>query len=108
MSLYAQYILEREGKQIVEDAQGFATYFYLADGVYIENIYVNPEHRKSGCASRYADQIADIAKAKGFTKMYGSVKPSANGSTESLQVLFAYGFKLDSAAPNAIIAVKEI
>lgn len=108
MSLFGQYISEREGKEIVEDNQGFATYFYVNDGVYIENIYVSPDFRQAGVASKYADQIAELAKAKGYKKMYGSVAPSKKGSTASLKVLFAYGFELESAAQNAIIVVKEI
>jgi len=55
-----------------------------------------------------ADQVAVIAKEKGFNKLYGSVVPTAKGSSESLKVLFAYGMRLDSAGPNAIITVKDI
>lgn len=108
MSLFGQYISEREGKEIVEDSQGFATYFYVNDGVYIENIFVDKDFRHSGIASKYADQIAKIAKDKGFSKMYGSVRPSANGSTPSLKVLLSYGFSLHSSAVDAIVMVKEI
>lgn len=108
MSLFGKYIAEREGKEIVEDAQGFATYCYLSDGVYIQDLYVDPDFRQKGCASKYADQVAEIAKAKGYTKMYGTVMPSASNSTDSLKVLLAYGFKLQSAAQNGIVLVKDI
>lgn len=107
-SLFGQYIAEREGKEIVEDANGFATFFYINDGVYIQDLYVNPDFRQSGAASKYADQIAEIAKAKGYKKMYGSVVPSLKSSTTSLKILFAYGFRLDSSERNAIIVVKDI
>lgn len=108
MSLFGQYILEREGKKIVEDNRGFATYFYVQDGVYIQDIYVNPDFRKSGAASFYADTIAEEAKAKGFNNMYGTVSPSAYGADASLKVLQAYGFKLDRLANGLIIMKKEI
>ena len=108
MSLYGSYLKERENKEIVESDQGFATYTYLNDGVYIEDIYVHPDHRQSHIASTFADQIANIAKEKGFKKMYGSVVPSTNHSTESVKVLFAYGFRLYSSEKNFILFVKEI
>lgn len=108
MSLYGKYIKERAGKEIIEDDRGFATYYYLNDGVYIENIYVLEDYRKTGVASNYANQIASIAKEKGCVKMFGSVSPKANGSTDSLKVLLAYGFKLDSSVDNFIALVKEI
>lgn len=108
MSLYAQYIAERENKNIVEDDKGFATYIFVNDGVYIQDIYVHPDYRHERRASIYADQIAAIAKEKGLNKMYGSVMPSSNGSTSSLKVLLAYGFRLQSSESNAIFMVKEL
>lgn len=108
MSLFAQYIKERENKEIVESEEGFATYFYLNDGVYIENIYVREDSRNKGTASKFADCIAQVAKSKGFSKMYGSVIPTTNNSTDSLKVLLSYGFRLDSAVNNAIIMVKDL
>lgn len=108
MSLFGQYIKERENKEIIETDQGFATYFYLNDGVYIENIYVAPDYRHLKGASKLADQIAELAKAKGYSKMYGSVAPSTNNSTDSLKVLLGYGFQLQSAEHNFISFVKEI
>jgi len=107
-SLYGQYIKERLNKDIIETENGFATYYFLNDSCYIENIYVTEDARKSKEATRLADQIAEIAKEKGFKKLCGSVVPSAKGSTESLKVLLAYGFKLDSSVNNFILMVKEL
>lgn len=107
-SLFSQYIKERGGKEIVESNKGFATYFYVHDGCYIEDIYVHPDHRKLGVASEFADAVATLAKEKGYSRLYGSVCPTANGSTSSLKVLLAYGFNLHSAANNSIVMVKEI
>lgn len=107
-SLYGKYIAEREGKYIIERAEGFATYSFLPTGVYIENIYVLPEFRQSKIASTMADEIAQNAKKWGLSKMFGSVRPSAKGSTESLKVLLSYGMQLDSATNDAIFFVKEI
>lgn len=107
-SNFAQYIKERAGKSIVESEKGFATYFYQDEFVYIEDIFVNAEHRKSGVATEFADRIAEEAKNLGYAKMLGSVCPSANGSTASLKVLLAYGFKLFKSLDNVIYLSKEI
>lgn len=108
MSLYAQYINERENKQILETEQGFATYSFTKDGVYIEDIFVSKDYRHNNVASQLADQIIEIAKQKGCTKVFGSVVPSANNSTISLKVLLSYGFKLNSSTNNFILMSKEI
>lgn len=109
MSLYAEYLKSRTEDQILEADHGFATYRFLDDGsVYILDIYVRPEFRKTGLARGLADQIKEIARLKGCLKMVGSVVPSAKGSTESLSVLIAYGMRLDSSTNNFILFSKEI
>lgn len=107
-SNYALYIKEREGKEILESEKGFATYYFLSDGCYLQDIFVKPEYRESKEATRMANNIAEIAKLKGFNKLYGTVCPTTNGSTESLKVLLAYGFKLDSSLNNLIVLVKDL
>src|SRR4051812_37364023 len=107
-SLYAQYIQERDNKHIVEDERGFATYFCINDGIYIEDIFVDKEHRHLGIAASYADKIANIARESGYKKLYGSVVPAKSSSTTSLKVLLAYGFSLSHCDQNIIYMVKEL
>lgn len=107
-SLYSEYIQERENKSIVEHDKGFATYKIIGLECYIIDIYVKPEARKEGLASKMADEITEIAKSKGCKILSGSVYPAANGSTESLKVLLAYGFKLHDAQNGMISMYKEI
>lgn len=109
-SLYAQYLNEREGKQIVEDERGFAVYSFLPElnSVYIEDIFVLPEFRNQNIASEYADNIAAEAKSKGFLTLIGTVRPSANGATTSLKVLLAYGFEVSSSEHDAIYFRKTL
>lgn len=108
MSLFAEYLKELDQKGIIEDADGFATFYEFNGGMYIEDIFVRKDKRNMNKASQYADQIALIAKNKGMSKLYGSVRPTAKTSSSALKVLLAYGFKLDSSMNDAIIFVKEI
>ena len=112
MSLYGDYIKERKGYEIIEDEYGFATYglFYVDNkpALYIEEIYVKPEHRKTKIASEYADRIAEIAKNRGYNKIVGSVSTTCLKAHESLLVLISYGFKLSSVDKDIIYFVKDI
>lgn len=108
MSLYAQYIQERENKAIVENDKGFATYHFVQEYCYIEDIFVLKEYRKSGLAASFADQITEIAKSKNYNKLLGSVDIRANGATESVKVLLAYGFRVLNTETNLIYFVKDI
>jgi ribosomal protein S18 acetylase RimI-like enzyme len=107
MHKYAEY-LKLHGKSLIEVDEGYATYMELNDGMYIQDIYVRPEHRNEGVASKMADMIAMIAKSKGLKKLYGTVKPSFQYSTESMKILLAYGFRINSSAIDAIALEKEI
>lgn len=108
MSLYAEYIKERENKDIVETSEGFATYVFTDQGVYIVDLYVKPDFRKTHVASELADKIAIIAKERGHSKMFGTVNLTAAKPTLSLKVLLAYGMALSSCGNNYIVLEKEI
>lgn len=110
MSLYGKYILEHHGDGIVEGLYGFATYRFLNEKktVYIVDIYVDKDFRRTMLASEMADKIADIARAEGATEMIGTVVPSANNSTDSMKVLLKYGMALKSASENLIVFRKDI
>lgn len=107
-SLFAQYIKERLDKEIIEDHRGFATYYFIEDCCYCEDIFVKTEYRNQDIAKEMLNKITIIAKERNINKLVGTVVPSVNGSTESLQAAFSYGFKLDSAAPNLIVFVKKL
>jgi predicted GNAT superfamily acetyltransferase len=111
--MFKDYLKERLGREMLESEHGFVIYGFNCLGldmphVYIEDIYVTPEKRKSGEAARLADKIAEMAKSKGIRAMVGSVAIDANGSEASLKVLIAYGMKPLSANNNTIYMCKEI
>jgi GNAT superfamily N-acetyltransferase len=108
MSLYGDYIKEREGKKIIEEDYGFVTYQIFGDQVYIEDMFIEKQCRRSGLAFQLADDVREKAKEHGCKKMLTSVVPSANGSTESVKVILAYGFRLMSAQDNFIMFEMEI
>lgn len=109
MSHYADYIRERTNDFILETPEGFATYRFMNEkSVYIIDIYVIPELRKSKIASKLADQIGIIAKERGCTEMFGSVVPSAKGSDSSIRVLQAYGMRVYNASNDFIVFKKDI
>jgi len=112
--MYADYLKEREDKEILEDEQGFVIYGYnCVPGltfahVYIQDVYTKPEHRQKGVAKKLADKVAQMAKDQGHTSLLGSVDGTANNAHESLLVLIAYGMKLFHVEGSMIWMIKEI
>ena len=114
MSLYAEYLREKTSDQIIESDKGFITYRFYYDqkdnceAVYIIDLYVRPEFRKSHVASDAADIVVRIAKKRGCKKLLGSVVPSNKDCTSSVKVLLAYGMSIESATENMIWFKKDI
>jgi predicted GNAT family acetyltransferase len=109
VSLYSQYIREKTYDHILETETGFATYRFVDEKtVYIVDVFIISEFRKLGQGSDLADRIAKEAKRKGCNKLIASVIPSAKNSTDSLEVLLAYGMTLKSANQDFVLFEKEI
>ena len=107
MNMYKQYLEERTpGSSVEFNDHGFATYHIkeTQEGkeCYIEDIYITPNKRNSKEASNLADIIIKKAKKAECNFITGSVVPTANNSTASIKVLFAYGFKVWLATDNMI------
>ena len=93
-SLYAKYKKERENKETLENDYGFCIYEETPLGIYIEDLYVLPEVRKSGIASNFANEVKEIAKSKGLTYLFTSADKKALGWETSVKAIESYGFKL--------------
>jgi GNAT superfamily N-acetyltransferase len=108
VSLYGQYIKERENFDIIENDYGFATYKIINSECYIRDIFVIEQYRNLNIAKKIADEVTEIAKLHNCVKLLGTVSPSAPGATVSMTCLLAYGFKLKSATNDFVVLEKEI
>jgi GNAT superfamily N-acetyltransferase len=108
--MYGRYLIEKTNDHILETDKGFATYRYLDENktVYIVDLFVLPDFRKEHVASTIADQIVELARHVGCTKLLGSVVPSNKNSTDSVRVLLAYGMSLKSSSNDFLVFEKEI
>lgn len=107
-SKLARYLKERENVDTYESEYGFASYIISGEECYIKDIWVEPQFRQLGFATKLADEICKIAKERGCKFLTGSVCPSANGADASLKVLHGYGMKLMCSKENLIIFKKSI
>ena len=108
MSLFGDYIYEREGKNIIEDQESFATYKIHGTECYIEDVYVQKEARKNVKAHKIVDRIAEIAKAKGVQFLTTTVSTIVGNPTASVRAILGYGFRVHSAKENLIVFIKEV
>lgn len=112
MSMLAEYTRERTGDKVIEVEEGFATYRYLDDNgdkaVYIVDIFIRPDFRRTRMASVLADGIVEDAKRLGCKRLLGSVSSTAKNATDSIRVLLGYGMEFYRSSDHGIIFKKEI
>lgn len=112
MELYAEYIKEREGIDLVKKDYGFCTYSIVEEinSVYLVDAYIRKERRREGLASSFFNQIIELGKDSGCDRIIGSFCLSTNGWKKGKQVLKSNGFKYLSKdkKTNMIFVFKEI
>lgn len=111
-SLYSKYVAERENARVYETEKGFIKYkvFPNEQYVYIEDIYVTPEHRQAKIATDLADTVCKLVTRENadIKKCFGSVDVQARGADRSLKVLIKYGMRISHLENNMIYMYKEI
>ena len=107
-SLYSQYILERQGRETLEDDKGFATFDINGEYCYIVDIFVIKSERRTHSATAYADRVVEMAKERGCKFLLGTVDPRAFGAEISTKVILSYGYKYREFKDNLIWFIKEI
>lgn len=110
MTLYAQYLLEREGIKIIESEKGFMTYVPADGALYIVDVFIEPSARRTGEATALEARVIEVAKSLGFNKLMGSVALNVNGVTTSLKMMLGSGYEFLSlnAEKQIMYFTKEI
>lgn len=107
-SLYAQYVKERLGKEVIENDDGFCTIVITNERFYIEDVFVRKEAREKGVAADFGRQACEWAKRMGYKEVWGSVFAKANGAEYSIQQLAKFGFRIATATQDMIYLKKEL
>lgn len=108
MSLWAEYVKEREGHEVIEEPWGFLRYHIAPPLLCIDDLYIQPEYRRGERGSELADRVTRIARESKCTHLWAQVWPHTLNATDSLKAVLAYGFQVTGAQNGAIILLKEI
>lgn len=108
MSLWADYVKERLGRETIERDYGFISFSFEGETCLIWDYYVVPTERRSRRAWSLADEVCVIAKERGALRLIGFVWPDTVGASISIQAMLAYGFELVSAEGGRILMSKEL
>lgn len=109
MKMYQEYLSEREATNIIyREDRGFITWKFIDDAVYIVDVYVVPQERKSGLATALASEVYNIAYGEGMIFVIGSVDVKACDPTTSVEVLLAHGMRITGVSGDIIWFKKRL
>jgi GNAT superfamily N-acetyltransferase len=92
-SLYAQFIKEVHGLEILEYPWGYATYEWLPDAVYIRDIFVVPSERANKRGVQLMHEIEALGHERGIFKTLGSVAIESKEPMKNYEMLRHLGFQ---------------
>lgn len=109
MSPWAKYLKERLNVDSIETPRGFITY-NIRDGViFVNDLFVLIEHRKSGALRELFELLWERApqNEEGIRRVDGRIWLKIKGSEEMLAITMQHGFKLISSDEKSILISKE-
>lgn len=107
-STYFDYLREREGVELLELEHGFVLYKVFPEGVYLQDIYIEPKYRLGGYGRKALQAVEGITRELGLSTVIGSVDCDTNGATNSLKAVLATGFELSHCNGNTIYLTKRL
>ena len=102
--MFFDYVKEREDlDSIIIEGQGFLTYRKDEDTLFVNDLYVKPEFRKSSTFMELYKKAIDIGRKLGCKQMEGHVWTNTMNPTRSLRAVLAAGFEVIHADTNVIV-----
>lgn len=97
-SLYAKYIKEREGSDILENKYGFISYKITKTSVgnimFVEDLFILPEYRRLREGSSLCNTLIDLAKKENCKQILSGADPNTNGVTDAVKFQLKMGMKI--------------
>lgn len=105
MSLFAEYLLEKEGKKTIETEYGFITYFMDNDHMHVDILFVANNVRKAGFGEKL---FLDACQSESPKSVSAAVDTSHRNPTNPLHSFLNYGFKVVGTRGSEILLYKEL
>ena len=97
---WRNYLAANRQGQLIESPLGFLVVSRPnADSLWIEDLWVSPEHRGAHAAPALADIAASLALTEGRSQLWGDIVPSSPTAEVMHELMTKYGFELTASTP---------
>lgn len=107
-TLYADYIKDREGAEVIDAEHGFVTFKVENNECLLLNIYVAPQARKTGVAGMLVDAVCVRAEQSECNAVLAQVHFNDKNASDTLMAALKLGFKVLAGNNSFIWIVKSL
>jgi predicted GNAT superfamily acetyltransferase len=107
-TLFANYLLEREGAKILENESGFLIYKITGEECFIKDLCVSKDVRQQSKCRDLIASLSGIAKQAGAKYLTGNIFIKDKGHMVTLIAAHALGFKLVGANNDVLMILKDL
>ncbi len=107
-SQWAAYKAETSETKFIETEHGFISYSLLPDSIYLEDIWVHPDHRKNSIGAKLVSLAEEEGIKAGKTISLAVVNLHSKTCIDSLKAHLAIGFIPFMAQDNKVWLRRDI
>jgi len=108
MSLYAEYIRERESLEIIEHEDGFVTYKIVGKECFLADMYVRPHQRGNSLFKRLIYELCKIARANKCDHISTNIHTLDVNCSRAIKAALKVDFSIINANNGTILLVKKL
>lgn len=107
-TLYAKYIKERKGVEVLEGFDFFIMYSVSGEELFIDEMFVDQPQRSIGKGKSAIGQLVEIAKQNNCKVITANVHLWDSGCNNTLTAALLTGFEVKAAQNNIILISKSV
>lgn len=107
-TLYAKYIKDREGLEILEDELSFIIYKISGEECFIRNMCIENNARGSGKCREIIDRLSEIAGKAKCKYVSANIDLKDPGHDHTLLASLHLGFRTVRANDDVLLIIKEL
>lgn len=108
MSLYADYIKEREGREVIENSIGFVAFKIIDNECYLADMYIVPDSRRGLAVKHFIDQLAKEASGRGCEYITARLHDNDPNRNRTLRAALKLDFNIFRSETGCIVIAKKL
>lgn len=107
-NLFADYLKERLGQEIIENEHGFIIYKINGNECFLAEMYIKPESRRSGHGKSLLTELKVIGLDAGCEYITATIHQVDKNAHFTMAGAISCGFKIHNAHNNVITIILNI